>query len=259
MAKEPDDRYGSAGAFGRAAQRSLRADWRVAPDANTMAAPQPAPQVAPPPPVSYGWATPPAPQPVNAGIGQRDLRGSSRRWVLPAVIAAVVALLLGSVGVIIGLLAQPDSPQSPAPGATTGYPGSTEYETPNSEVTTTSSTIPSPIALPAAALGPDGSQAREVCNEDYVRPSATGWGIHARRGSAKTSCAFTRNVLNEYWTQYGRPALTQRTISVPGTVSCPSTGSTDCDGNNFRMRCAPDGSGTWIRCTGGDNAVVYIY
>lgn len=257
MAKDPDDRYASTGALGRAAQRALRADWRVAPDANTMAAPQRAPQQAPPPPPSYGWAPQPPPQPVNAGIGQWDSRGRPRPWVLPAIVAAVVALLLGSIGVIIGLLAQPDSSQ-PQTSPTTSYPGATGYETPTDEVTTTS-TIPSPIGLPPAASGPDGSQAREICNEDYVRSGSTGFGIHARRGTAKTSCAFTRNVLNEYWTQYGRPALVQRTISVPGTVSCPSTGSTDCDGDKFRMRCAPDGSDTWIRCTGGKDAAVFIY
>ncbi|HXO50427.1 MAG TPA: serine/threonine-protein kinase, partial [Mycobacterium sp.] len=36
MAKDPDDRYGSAGGLGRAAQRALKADRRASPDAATM-------------------------------------------------------------------------------------------------------------------------------------------------------------------------------------------------------------------------------
>jgi hypothetical protein len=46
MAKEPDDRYGSAGAFGRAAHRALRADGRSPSQDNTMQALQTPPGMA---------------------------------------------------------------------------------------------------------------------------------------------------------------------------------------------------------------------
>ena len=258
MAKDPDDRYGSAGGLGRAAQRALRADWRVAPDAATMAAPQPAPQVVTPRQVNYGWATPPPPPtaPANTVAGQWDSRSRSRPWVLPAIIAAVAALLLGSIGVIIGLLAQPDSSPSPGPAPTPSY-GATD-ETSGSENTTPSKPA-TPTALPPPATGQDPSPGHEVCNEDYVRAGATGQFTHARRGNNRTSCAFTRNVLNTYWDKYGRPTPTSRTLSVPGSVSCPSTGSSDCDGNNFWIRCEPDPSQDWLTCTGGDNAVIYLF
>ncbi|MFZ0835625.1 MAG: serine/threonine-protein kinase, partial [Mycobacterium sp.] len=59
MAKQSDDRYGSAGALGRAAQQGLRADWGMSPQAETMLAAQPAyPPVTPARP--YVPPTPPA-------------------------------------------------------------------------------------------------------------------------------------------------------------------------------------------------------
>ncbi len=257
MAKDPDDRYGSASDLGRAAQRALRADWRVSPSAATLLGPQPtpAPVVAtrpyqPPAPPSY-----PLPAPSQA-------QGSGNRpgWVVPAVIAAAAALVLGGIGVVIGLLAKPDSSQSADTRPGDGYRVPTpDDQVPSRQVPTTSAMPVTPVALPPPALGADQSDNREVCDQDYSRPGATGFGSHSRRGSAKTSCAFTRNVLNAYWEQYGRPNRESRTVTASGAVPCTSTGSTDCDGDKFRMRCEPDGSGDWVTCTGGDYAVVYLY
>jgi hypothetical protein len=102
MAKEPDERYGSAGALGRAAQRALRADGRSPSLANTMPAPEAAwPSSGPmrPDPQS-GPATGP-----TEGMGEREADDRSRQWVLPAVIGVAATLLLGAVGVLIVLLA----------------------------------------------------------------------------------------------------------------------------------------------------------
>jgi serine/threonine-protein kinase len=90
MAKDPDDRYGTAGGLGRAAQRALSGGKAtVVTAAPTVAATGPTDQLAVP--------GPPARQ---------------RKWVLPTVIAVAAALVLGGIGVIIGLFAQHDSASS---------------------------------------------------------------------------------------------------------------------------------------------------
>ena len=149
MAKDPDDRYGSAGALGRAAQRPLRTNGRAASETNTMAAPYaPWPQSGP--------ATGPTVLPDQRGAEDR-----SRQWVLPVVIGVVAALLLGVIGVVIGLLASQDS------GSTTGSSPTTTYAAPTTAYTVPEPTVyqtvpPSPSTQPV----PDSSTARPVPDPD---------------------------------------------------------------------------------------------
>lgn len=128
MAKEPDDRYGSAAALGRAAQRALQASGGVpAPDANTMAAP---------------YVSSPSLGATSSGVGQTRQNtaptvtldphgGHSRQSFVPlAVVGVAAALLLGAMGVVIGLLVSKNSSQSPSPSPTaTAAPGPTIYQT----------------------------------------------------------------------------------------------------------------------------------
>jgi predicted Ser/Thr protein kinase len=93
MAKDPDDRYGTAGGLVRAAQRAVEGgkSTRVMPPG---AAPAGATEV-----------------PADGYAGRRG-----RGWLLPTVIAVAAALILGGIGVTIGLLAQQEgAPQTPAP------------------------------------------------------------------------------------------------------------------------------------------------
>jgi predicted Ser/Thr protein kinase len=85
MAKDPDDRYGTAGALVRAAQQAMRGG------SSTL--------VMPPGAVPAGPTEVPADRPA----GHRG-----RSWLLPTVIAVASALILGGVGVVIGLLTQQD-------------------------------------------------------------------------------------------------------------------------------------------------------
>ncbi len=104
MAKDPDDRYGTAGGLGRAAARALNSGQSTAVSA--------APTI----------ATPTVPNPLPR---QPEPPVRKRNWVLPTVIAVAAALVLGGIGVVIGLLAQnrstgpstttPSTPNSPAP------------------------------------------------------------------------------------------------------------------------------------------------
>jgi len=82
MAKDPDDRYGTAGGLGRAAARALGSGQPTA--VNTVPT-NPLPRE-------------PETQPVL----------QQKRWMLP-IVAAVAALVLGGIGLLIWLLVQPDS------------------------------------------------------------------------------------------------------------------------------------------------------
>lgn len=133
MAKEPDDRYGSAGALGRAAQRALQSGGSAsASNAETKERPSA-------PPGGTGAAsgtgeTGPATGPTVV-ISPQEADGRSRQLLLPlAVVGIVAALLLGAIGVVIGLLVSKNpGPTTPTPTAapTTAVPapGPTIYQT----------------------------------------------------------------------------------------------------------------------------------
>jgi serine/threonine protein kinase len=84
-------------------------------------------------------------------------------------------------------------------------------------------------------------------------------GFRAGRGSASTSCAFAVSVGEAYWARDSTPSRGTRTVIAPGTVSCQSVGAGDCSGDDFVMRCSMTGSDAWVTCTGGREAVIYIF
>lgn len=105
MAKHPDDRYGSAGALGRAARRALSPEAAAA-GTPTMAAPQPVSAPSSYPPFNAQYSPPPAP-PVTQDRG---------KYLLPALIATAALLLVGVVVLTVGMLATRNSePQTPSP------------------------------------------------------------------------------------------------------------------------------------------------
>ena len=97
MAKDPDDRYGTAGGLVRAAQRALEGGK------STL--------VMPP------GAGPAGPAEVPA---DRYSGHHGRGWLLPTVIAVAAALILGGIGVVIGLLAQREGEHQTLPPQVTG-------------------------------------------------------------------------------------------------------------------------------------------
>ncbi|PEG34352.1 serine/threonine protein kinase [Mycolicibacterium agri] len=142
MAKDPDDRYGTASAFGRAAQRAVRASAEVAaPDVNTQMAPwiSPLPNSVDPP--APGRATRTGP---TVTLEDAVTRSSS---VPILIIGVIAALVLGALGVVIGLLVSdrstPDN--TPAPTTVTAQPPPT---------VTVQAPAPSPTAKPTAAPPP---------------------------------------------------------------------------------------------------------
>jgi serine/threonine kinase PknH len=263
MAKEPDDRYGSAGALGRAAARALKGAGstraNTAETASTQYAPwpptTPTMPTTPTTPAGPQYFPPPPPTPVT----YNEAPGGSR-WVVPTVIAIASALVLGAVGIIIGLVAKMNStPASTAESTTTttAYSGLTTTTTQSQQNATES--LPSGNVTPPLVLGPDQSANHAICDQPFVAGNRTGFGTRAGRGSARTSCFFANSVLQAYWNTYSNASLAMRPVSAQGAVSCTTIPGADCDRANFRMQCAGDGSNPWIRCTGGQDAVVYLW
>jgi serine/threonine kinase PknH len=268
MAKEPDDRYGSAGALARAANRALQGVGRTPLAPTEYAAPPQHPSWPPMPrtqadPRDFPTSFPPTgPEPVISGERPVD-RGS--RWLVPAVIAVSAALVLGAIGVVIGLLAKQNSTPAPtaAPTTPTTFPASTTDQGQSPQIP------PAPIpprptaaATPPIVTGPDQSISHTSCDLGYRLTNATGFGTHAGRGTPETSCYFANTVLISYWNAYGNASTGLRTVSAPGAVDCVTVPGASCDPRNaanFLMQCSGDGSNPWIKCTGGKDAVVYLW
>ncbi|BBY55081.1 hypothetical protein MKOR_23320 [Mycolicibacillus koreensis] len=180
MAKEPDDRYGSAAALGRAAQRALAGTATGFTQADTLLA-----------------AAPGAPASTAATVAATSAVSTDRpgRWILPVAVGLAAALLLGAMGVIIGLMinrdpggpaeaprslvAQPTppypSPTRPTPSPTT----TTAQQRPVTSTTTITAAAPPPAtaAPPLVGTAPEtsGDRLRYVAESDlpYVRVMIT--------------------------------------------------------------------------------------
>ncbi|WP_071287749.1 serine/threonine-protein kinase [Mycolicibacterium llatzerense] len=259
MAKEADDRYGTAGGLARAAHRALSDTGPSWSRSSTMqreylAMPRPA----------FDDSAPMTGPTVVVGAQQTEPRG---RWVVPAVIGGVGALLLGGIGIVIGMLAGQNNTNSVATSApvqsvsTMGAPPAQQVPAPQTPtpVPVPAPPLPSASGIPPLVTGVDNSAAHDSCDAGWSLTSKLGWGTRSGRGSAETSCFFARSVLGSYWDQYGGVARTPRTVSAPGAVDCRTVNGATCNGPNFVVQCAAYGSDNWVTCAGGNNARVYIY
>jgi serine/threonine kinase PknH len=277
MAKEADDRYGSAGALGRAANRALRGDGRTSIPSPDSAPTQyatwpPIPRQAPYPQAfaprgpfpASGHYPPSGPLPVPVPAGQQPKSGSPR-WVLPTIIAVSAALLLGAIGIVIGLLAKLHSPSAPtaAPVTPMTLPTSVPSQSQPREVSPESTPpLPRVGTPPPLVSGPDQSSGHAMCDGGYKLTNSTGFATHGGRGTPETSCLFADSVLRSYWDSYGNASTSLRTVSAAGAVPCNSIAGAGCDPRNpanFLMQCGQDGANNWIKCTGGKDAVVYLW
>jgi serine/threonine-protein kinase len=225
MAKEPDDRYGSAAALGRAAQRALRAANF---DGTQVAS-------ATVPPTAYAAAFPRPPSVLQRQAGPGEKR---RSWVLPAVIAAAAAVTVAAFGVTVLVATRHDSvvprgvANPPTPTVTAGVTVSPPSRQPTTEPV-------SPPPIPAAALPPNARvcPTRLHSSGDYTRSAA---------GTSVTSCAFAESVRVAYG-QSGPPSPVERVINAHSPVT----------GKWYAMTCVANE--TLVTCSGGNDAVVYAY
>ena len=222
MAKEPDDRYGSCGALGRAAQRAVESDTVVRmPPGNTMQAPPSQNTVQAPPfhgggyggpadgyrgPTAVGYSGPPPgyggppagyggppterrtdvapPQPSNAAPAP----AAKPSWLIPAVIAVVAALVLGGIGIVIGLLASDDSPPVATTAPDTPNPPVSRPVDSDNPAPPPESPRPTenPLSVgappPPPLVGRDTSANPQSCTSDFSLPGRNDIGTHARTG-----------------------------------------------------------------------------
>jgi serine/threonine protein kinase len=119
MAKDPDDRYGSAAALARGSRRALRASAEVAaPDANTQMAPWISP-------LPRAVTTDEVPRTQTTGETRAE---TTRPSLAPFVVIGIIAaLVLAALGVVIGMMAsgKPGSAPIPTPPTVTAQPPST--------------------------------------------------------------------------------------------------------------------------------------
>jgi serine/threonine-protein kinase len=220
MAKDPDERYGTAGALARAAQRALGSASSDGDRTRPFTAGT----------VAFAGVTD---EIATGELPERPSGEGKRRWVLPTVIGLAAALVLAGIGVVIVLVAQ-----SPA-----GQP----------------QISPPRAAVPPLITGPDLSVLHQSCDQGFSLPTATGFGTHAGRGTPETSCLFANSVLTSYWAEYGNASPLPRAISAPGAVDCKTVPGALCDGSNFLMHCQQHPGDSWITCVGGSSARVYLW
>ncbi|MFQ6395008.1 protein kinase domain-containing protein [Nocardia sp. KC 131] len=162
--------------------------------------------------------------------------------VMPIVIGVLVVALLSVAGVVGWKLLGSSSSETSATGVESGAlvtasarPNATPTTT-TAPVTTSASASSTPVALPESA-----------------RPcSAGGPGqgtfTHAAAGSQVTSCEFAEAV-REAYAESAATNVSRAPRSVVATS--PVTGRV------YTMNCAADGQ--LVTCSGGENAVVYVY
>jgi hypothetical protein len=172
MAKEPDDRYGNAGALGRAAHRALQSSQASsAPNAQTMAAP-------------YVSAAPVAVASLAGNAGQvtgptvalapASADGRSRQWLIPLVVIGVAAaLLLGAIGIVIGILVSKSATQNASTSPTAGGAPSVTVAGPTVYQTAVAPASQSPVTQPPSptpSLDPESAsyqQLRQIAGDDH--------------------------------------------------------------------------------------------
>jgi serine/threonine protein kinase len=288
MAKEPDDRYTTAGALSRAAQRALYSSGATVAGALTAqgpAGPSPTAATASWPvdsdptahastvsAVSGGSApassTEEGPTEVVVTAVPEGASGQSRRARMMMLVGAAALVVVACAGVGIALHLHHNSRQTPAPSSSTAAgnaePASTQGASAQvSPQSQPSAPLPPPVTGPSAALpplvtGPDETFKHRSCDEGFTLPTATGFGTHAGRGTPTTGCVLAENVLTSYWAEYGNASPLPRAVSAQGAADCRRTNAS-CDGSKFVMQCQQYAGDGWITCTGGVNGRVYLW
>lgn len=153
--------------------------------------------------------------------------------VAVAVVGAVAWQSFGSGAVETTSAAAHSETSAPAVRPSTRAPSST-----SAARATSTSVKPTPVSLPAGA---------QPCGEGRA---ASGSFTQSATGTAVTSCAFAEEVRRAY-AELGTAQNAARDAPRTVVATSPVTGRT------YTMSCQPEGQ--IITCSGGENAVVYVY
>lgn len=186
MEKEPDDRYGTAGALGRAAHRAIYGGGpntgAISTSASTMVAPIHNPGTGTPLGSALGMT--PIAASFTGPTQTADISDAGRRSQAPLLlIGLIAALLLGAVGIVIGLLMSTKSSDDPTPSAasptvtvaapTVAQSVPTQVSAATRTVTQTQTAAPAPPQAPR--VDPDAAalhQLRQIAEADRPYVSA---------------------------------------------------------------------------------------
>lgn len=127
--------------------------------------------------------------------------------------------------------------------------------------TTAAATVPTttpPVALstpPRIVAGPDMNGDDRCINGAVVADN--------RRAAPgrydTTTCQFALNVGRVYWELFPQTSNASRRIVAPGSVSCTTVQGAECSGRDFYMTCQIRPGDRWVTCTGGRDAIVYLF
>lgn len=180
MAKEPDDRYGSAGALGRAAQRALQSNGHSPSQVSTVLG-SGGEYPAQDPDWPNAQSSDPATTP-TAAAPSRELRERPSPWVLPIVVAVAGALLLGAIGVVIGILISQRPGPEPGPEPTVASSSEPSYAAPEPTTYEAEPSTPSlqPIPTPRATSSPPADPSAAALQELQQLATSDRSGVTAR-------------------------------------------------------------------------------
>nr|WP_239003807.1 serine/threonine-protein kinase [Nocardia panacis] len=167
--------------------------------------------------------------PVEEGSGRR-------RSIVAPFLIAVAAIVVIAVGVAVGWQALSHRKASPAAeGPAASAPATPGRPAPTPGRSAPPTTKPSSVTLPSSAT-----------------PCGAGSGgaalSHAAVGNGVTSCPFAEEV---------RRAYAESASGVIGSGPRSVVATSPVTGRSYTMTCASDGG--LITCTGGENALVYVY
>jgi hypothetical protein len=151
---------------------------------------------------------------------------------------------------------------SPSSAPATSSSEASAYPSVSQPALTTSSADTPTVSVPPPLMQTPDSYG-DICYGFHLN-GHDGWATNSGRGTDQTSCQFANNVLLAYWQTYSSPSRESRRVIVGSRVACPEVSANapvpvQCSGNDFVMSCVVNSGDTWITCTGGNGAKVYLY
>ena len=144
---------------------------------------------------------------------------------MPAVIAAVAALVLGGIGVVIGVATNqsspptstaPDTPDPPVPPTRHGYVRSGS----DLRRAGTPSAVRGCTTTAAAGRERHQREPAELHERLFANRPKRGRHACAQRFGRPPRAFSPESVLRAYWAKYGDASRDLREVSAPGTVDC---------------------------------------